>query len=115
MKENVLLDPSSKFGSVRIRLESYDGDKLSAAFQTIESVGICADGLFCSGPIRMPTSVRRWCVLKSPHVYKKSREHFEARKHRQIVDVYLQPNEIDQFGKDLNRIGLPPGVFFKIY
>ena len=51
-----------------------------------------ASGLNAVGPIPLPTKIRRYCVLTSPHVNKDAREHFEIRTHKRIIDVYA-PNE----------------------
>ena len=55
----------------------------------------------------MPTRIKRFCVVRSPHVDKDSREHFELRIHKRLVDI-LEPNAktID----DLTRLQMPAGV-----
>jgi small subunit ribosomal protein S10 len=62
------------------------------------------------GTFFAPKRTRRWCLLKSPHVNKKSREHFEATTYSRIIDVHIEIDKIDQYGKDLCKIGLPSGV-----
>ena len=63
------------------------------------------------GPLPLPTKTRRWCLLKSPHVYKKSREHFEMRIHKRLIDIVEPtPKTVDS----LMRLDLPAGVEVEI-
>lgn len=63
------------------------------------------------GPIPLPTRRKIYCVLRSPHVDKDSREHFETRTHRRIVDIYRpQPKTIDA----LMKLDLPAGVDIEV-
>jgi small subunit ribosomal protein S10 len=64
------------------------------------------------GPIPLPTRVERYTVLRSPHIDRKSREQFEIRTHKRLIDI-LKPNQktIEALNKGLN---LPPGVDIKI-
>ena len=64
-----------------------------------------------AGPIPMPTKRRVYCVLRSPHVDKKSREHFEMRTHKRIIDIY-EPTQ--QTMEELSRMDLPAGVGIEI-
>ena len=59
------------------------------------------------GPIPLPTKKRIYCVLRSPHVNKDSREHFEIRVHKRILDIY--PSTINT-AHSLININLPSGV-----
>ena len=63
------------------------------------------------GPIPMPTKIKRVCVIRSPHVDKDSREHFELRVHKRLVDI-LEPNAntIDS----LTKLQMPAGVEISI-
>ena len=60
-----------------------------------------------TGPVPLPTHIRRFCVIRSPHVDKDSREHFEIRTHKRLIDI-LDPTSktIDA----LTRLNLPAGV-----
>jgi small subunit ribosomal protein S10 len=64
------------------------------------------------GPIPLPTRIERYTVLRSPHIDRKSREQFEIRTHKRLIDI-LKPNQktIEALNKGLN---LPPGVDIKI-
>lgn len=63
------------------------------------------------GPIPLPTRVERYTVLRSPHIDKKSREQFEIRTHKRLIDIY-EPNP--RTIEALNRLTVNPGVFIKI-
>ena len=64
-------------------------------------------GAFVSGPVPLPTEINRFCVLRSPHVDKKSREHFEMRTHKRLIDILqASPKTMDA----LMHLDLPAGV-----
>jgi small subunit ribosomal protein S10 len=63
------------------------------------------------GPIPLPTQIHRYCVIRSPHVFKKSREHFEMRIHKRLIDIIdPTPKTVDS----LMRLDLPAGVEVEI-
>jgi small subunit ribosomal protein S10 len=66
-----------------------------------------ASGLDAVAPIPLPTKIRRYCVLTSPHVNKDAREHFEIRTHKRIIDVY-QPT--DATLENLRNLDISAGV-----
>jgi len=68
-------------------------------------------GANVAGPIPLPTTINRWTVLRSPHVDKKSREQFEMRTHKRVIDIY-EPTV--RTIEALNRLVVPAGVFVKI-
>jgi len=91
---------------IRIVLKSYDHRVLDLSaqqiLQTAERTGAAA-----AGPVPLPTSIRRFCVIRSPHVDKDSREHFELRVHKRIIDIPdPPPKTIDS----LTRLNVPAGV-----
>ena len=95
---------------IRIRLKAYDHKQLD------QSVGEIVDtvkrtGARLGGPIPLPTSIRRYTVLRSPHVDKKSREQFEVRTHRRLVDI-LEPTQ--QTIDALMKLELSAGVDVEI-
>ncbi len=95
---------------IRIRLKAYDHKQLD------QSVGEIVDtvkrtGARLGGPIPLPTSIRRFTVLRSPHVDKKSREQFEVRTHRRLVDI-LEPTQ--QTIDALMKLELSAGVDVEI-
>ncbi len=76
---------------IRIRLKAYDHKLLDQS--TTEIVETARrTGSAVAGPIPLPTSVNKFCVLRSPHVDKKSREQFEMRTHRRLLDI-LEPTQ----------------------
>lgn len=97
-------------GKVRIRLKSYDHRLLDQSAQKIVET-VKRTGAEISGPIPLPTKKSIFCVLRSPHVDKKSREHFEMRTHKRLIDI-LSPNSrtIDA----LMHLDLPAGVDIEI-
>jgi small subunit ribosomal protein S10 len=64
------------------------------------------------GPIPLPTKRSVYTVLRSPHVDKKSREQFETRIHKRLVDIYYEPNQ--QVVDALMKLDLPAGVDVEI-
>jgi small subunit ribosomal protein S10 len=68
-------------------------------------------GADISGPVPLPTSIRRFCVIRSPHIDKRSREHFELRTHKRLIDVHKPTSKtIDA----MTRLNLPAGVDISI-
>lgn len=76
---------------LRISLKSYESPLLDQSCQKILEA-INTSGLKAVGPVPLPTKIRRYCVLTSPHVNKDAREHFEIRTHKRIIDIY-KPTE----------------------
>ncbi len=95
---------------IRIRMESYDHQALDASAKEIVDHAKRTNAKV-SGPIPLPTRIERYTVLRSPHVNKKSREQFEIRTHKRIIDIY-EPNA--RTVEALNRLVVPAGVFVKI-
>lgn len=95
---------------IRVRLRGFDVELIDqsskAIVQTVQKAGSQV-----SGPIPLPTRTNRYTVLRSPHVNKKSREQFEMRTHKRLIDV-LEPTSktIDA----LTRLNLPAGVDIEI-
>lgn len=95
---------------IRIRMEAYDHRALDSSAKEIVDHAERTGARVC-GPIPLPTRIERYTVLKSPHVDKKSREQFEMRTHKRIIDIY-EPNV--RTIEALNRLVVPAGVFIKI-
>jgi small subunit ribosomal protein S10 len=95
---------------VRIRLQSYDHRLIDASAAKIVEVVKGSSAKFV-GPIPLPTRRRIFCVLRSPHVNKDSREHFELRVHKRLIDI-VEPSP-DVVGQ-LSRIDLPAGVDIEV-
>ena len=95
---------------IRIVLRAFDHRSLDlSAGQIVETAE--RTGANVAGPVPMPTHIRRFCVIRSPHVDKDSREHFEIRTHKRLIDI-LDPTSktIDA----LTRLNLPAGVDISI-
>jgi small subunit ribosomal protein S10 len=96
---------------IRIRMEAYDYEVLDRTAHEIVDTAQ-RTGAIVHGPIPLPTRIERYTVLRSPHIDRKSREQFEIRTHKRLVDI-LQPTgkTIEALNKGLS---LPPGVDIKI-
>lgn len=92
---------------IRIKLSSYDHELVDLAAKRIVDAMQKA-GAKVSGPIPLPTEREIVTILRSPHKYKDSREQFEVRTHKRIIDIY-SPN-----AKILDSVLLPAGVDIKI-
>ena len=95
---------------IRIRREAYDHSVLDQSAAEIVDTAK-RTGAIVHGPVPLPTRIERYTVLRSPHIDKKSREQFEIRTHKRLIDI-IQPT-----GKTvdaLNKLSLPAGVDIKI-
>ena len=95
---------------IRIRMEAYDNRALDASAREIVEQASRTNARV-SGPVPLPTRIERYTVLRSPHIDKKSREQFEIRTHKRLIDIY-EPNS--RTVEALNRLVVPAGVFVKI-
>ncbi len=95
---------------IRIRLKAYDHRLLDQSVKEIVDTAK-RTGATLKGPIPLPTRINKFCVLRSPHVDKKSREQFEMRTHKRLMDI-VEPsqNTVDA----LMRLDLPAGVDVEI-
>ena len=96
---------------IRVRLESFNHELLVSSCQKITEI-FSNISLNSVGMVTLPTSKRIYCVLRSPHVDKDSREHFEIRVHKRILEIYYDP-EVPIFDL-LSEADLPSGVFYRI-
>ena len=95
---------------IRIRLKAYDHKLLDqSAVEIVDTVK--RTGAKVVGPIPLPTIINKYCVLRSPHVDKKSREQFEMRTHKRLLDI-LEPTQ--QTVDALMRLDLSAGVDVEI-
>ena len=91
---------------IRIRLKSYDSKLIDAAAQKIVEAAK-KSGAQVSGPIPLPTEREIITILRAVHNYKDSREQFELRTHKRLIDV-LHPSK--KFIEELQNVELPAGV-----
>jgi len=96
--------------NIRIRLRAYDHKLLDKSAQEIVAT-VQRTGASVRGPIPLPTKINKYCVLRGPHVDKKSREQFEIRTHKRLLDI-LEPTQgtIDA----LMKLDLSAGVDVEI-
>ena len=95
---------------IRIRMEAYDHRALDASAKEIVEHARKTNARV-SGPVPLPTRIERYTVLRSPHIDKKSREQFELRTHKRLIDIYeANPRTVEV----LNRLVVPAGVFVRI-
>ncbi len=95
---------------IRIRLKGYDHRLLDQSAVEIMDTAK-RTGARVSGPIPLPTKINRWTVLRSPHVDKKSREQFEIRTHKRLMDILdPTPQTVDA----LMKLDLAAGVDVEI-
>ena len=96
---------------IRIRLKAYDHDAIDRAAREIVETAE-RTGASVSGPVPLPTEKNVYCVIKSPFKDKDSREHFEIRTHKRLIDI-LQPSP--KTVDSLQRLdSLPAGVDIEI-
>jgi len=96
---------------IRVRLESFNHELLMASCRKILNLtqNIELDDV---GVVALPTDKRIYCVLRSPHVDKDSREHFELRVHKRVIEIY-HDSTVDIFNL-LSESDLPSGVLYRI-
>ncbi|MBI4950169.1 MAG: 30S ribosomal protein S10 [Deltaproteobacteria bacterium] len=95
---------------IRIRLKAFDHRLLDKSVKEIVDTAK-RTGARIKGPIPLPTRINKFCVLRSPHVDKKSREQFEIRTHKRLMDI-MEPSQgtVDA----LMKLDLPAGVDVEI-
>ncbi|MBN1897649.1 MAG: 30S ribosomal protein S10 [Spirochaetes bacterium] len=95
---------------IRVKLKAYDYRLVDKSSQEIVET-VKRTGAEISGPVPLPIKINRYTVLRSPHVNKKSREQFEIRTHKRLIDI-VKPtrNTIDA----LMKLELPAGVYVEI-
>jgi small subunit ribosomal protein S10 len=95
---------------IRIRLKAYDHKLLDQSVSEIVDT-VRGTSAKVAGPIPLPTQISKFCVLRSPHVDKKSREQFEIRTHKRVIDI-LEPTQ--QTVDALMKLDLAAGVDVEI-
>jgi small subunit ribosomal protein S10 len=105
-----MADASMAGDRIRIRMEAYDHRVLDqSAAEIVETSK--RTGARVKGPIPLPTRIERYTVLRSPHIDKKSREQFEIRTHKRLIDIEEPTAKtVDA----LNKLNMPAGVYIKI-
>ena len=95
---------------IRIRLKAYDHHLLDRSVKEIVET-VRRTGARVSGPVLLPTIINRWTVLRSPHVDKKSREQYEIRTHKRVIDITEPTSKtIDE----LRNLNMPAGIDIRV-
>jgi len=95
---------------IRIRLKAYDHEIIDQSARKIVDT-VARTGARVAGPVPLPTEKAVYCVIRSPHIDKDSREHFEMRTHKRLIDILdPSPKTVDS----LMRLDLPAGVDIEI-
>ena len=96
--------------TVRIRIRAYDHRILDQSAEKITET-VKRTGARVSGPIPLPTRIRKFCVIRGPHIDKESMEHFELRIHNRLIDIHDLTNRTIEA---LERLDLSSGVDIQI-
>jgi small subunit ribosomal protein S10 len=91
---------------IRVKLRGFDVELVDQSTKSIVGTVVKA-GAKVTGPIPLPTRVNKVTVLRSPHVNKKSREQFEMRTHKRLIDI-IEPSQ--EVMESLMKLELPAGV-----
>ena len=95
---------------IRIRLKAYDHDAIDRAAREIVETAE-RTGASVSGPVPLPTERNIYTVIRSPHKYKDSREHFQMLTHKRVIDIVDATSKTVQ---ELQRLNLSAGVDIEI-
>ena len=96
---------------IRVRLESFNHELLVSSCRKIVEI-IQSHDINKFSLVSLPTDKRIYCVLRSPHVDKDSREHFEIQTHKRILDISYDPS-VNIF-ELLSKSDLPSGILYRI-
>ena len=100
----------SRGQKIRIRLKAYDHEIIDQSTKKIVETVLRTQAKV-RGPVPLPTEIRKYTVVRSPHVDKDSREHFEMRIHKRLLDI-VEPTS--KTVESLQRLDLPAGVDIEI-
>jgi small subunit ribosomal protein S10 len=96
---------------IRVRLESFNHELLTSSCKKLIDL-VQTHDVNKFSMVSLPTDKRIYCVLRSPHVDKDSREHFEIRIHKRILDISYD-SSVNMFDI-LSKSDLPPGILYRI-
>jgi len=107
-QNNILIQVMNQ--KIRIKLRSYDYNLVDKSTEKIVKT-VRASGAVVTGPIPLPTEKEIFTVLRSPHVNKKSREQFQLRTHKRLIEIYTPTQKtVDA----LSKLELPSGVDIQV-
>ncbi len=96
--------------TVRIKLRAYDHEIIDQSTKKIVETVVRTQAKI-RGPVPLPTEIRKYCVIRGPHKHKDSREHFEMRIHKRLIDIVeSNPKTLES----LQRLEMPAGVDIEI-
>ena len=95
---------------IRIRLKAYDHEVIDSSARKIVDT-VTRTGATVAGPVPLPTEKNVYCVIRSPHKYKDSREHFQMLTHKRLIDIVDATSKTVQ---ELQRLNLSAGVDIEI-
>ena len=95
---------------IRIRLKAYDHEVIDTSARKIVDT-VTRTGAKVAGPVPLPTEKNVFCVIRSPHKYKDSREHFQMLTHKRLIDIVDATSKTVQ---ELQRLNLSAGVDIEI-
>lgn len=95
---------------LRIRLKAYDHEVLDKSTRQIVETAF-RHGIEVLGPVPLPTEIHKYTVKRSPFIHEDSREQFEKRVHKRLIDI-MNPNQ--KLIESLTNINLPAGVTIEI-
>src|SRR3989337_3265363 len=101
-----MVKQQSKESKIRIKLKSYDSRIMDLSCTKIVDTAI-RTGAKVVGPVPLPTKIEKFTVIRGPHIDKRSREQFELRTNKRLVDVL---NPTAQTVESLSKLSLPAGV-----
>ena len=101
---------SKKDSKIRIKLKSYDNRIIDLSCDKIVDTAV-RTGASIVGPVPLPTRIERYTVIRGPHIDKRSREQFELRTHKRVIDVI---NPTASTVESLSNLTLPAGVNISI-
>lgn len=101
---------TQKGSKIRIRLKAYDSRIMDLSCEKIVDTAI-RTGAQVVGPVPLPTRIEKFTVIRGPHIDKRSREQFELRTHKRVIDV-MEPTSSTI--ESLSKLSLPAGVGISI-
>ncbi len=105
-KKTTKKEEGKEMSKLRIRVSAYENKVLDASVKQIIDTALRYDGIVC-GPIPLPTEIRKYTVNRSSFIDKNSREQFEMRVHKRLVDI---SNPSPKIIESLTNLNLPSGV-----
>ena len=98
---------------IRVRLSSFNHELLNSSCNKVMTI-LQNTTINSIGVVPLPTQKRIYCVLRSPHVDKDAREHFEIRVHKRILEIFYDSENNSNIVDLLTKADIPSGVFYKL-